>query len=159
MNIPLRVSDYLQSSGVDYQLLEHHHSNSSLGTAVAAEIPFHQIAKAVILLDHEDRKLMAILPADRKISLSVLSEQLNHTYRLAKEPTVYKMFGDCDHGAIPPVAGAYNVDVIYDDSLLDNNHVFIESGDHETLIKLDKENLVTLMSNAKHQRFSHQFIH
>ena len=85
MAISPKLDSYLTAHKIPYQMIEHHHSTSSIGSAIMAKIPLNQIAKAVILKDHEDRKLMAVLPAKNKISLSVLNDELLGSYHLLKE--------------------------------------------------------------------------
>ena len=100
------------------------------------------LAKGVVLEDHEGRHLMAVLPANAKVSLSVLNEELEAKYHLVKEQEVYRLFEDCEHGAIPPVGNIYHMAMVCDQFLTELDHVYLEAGDHETLIKLDKEAFV-----------------
>jgi Ala-tRNA(Pro) deacylase len=159
MNIPHRISHFLDKQHIEYQLLQHQHSQSSISTAVNSLIPYQQIAKAVILLDHEDRKLMAILPADRRVNLSKVSSVLHHDYRLAKEQQVYTWFDDCEHGAIPPIANVFHMNAIYDECLMRPKHIFFEAGDHRTLIRVDHRNFSELMQGINHFKFSQEFMH
>ncbi len=159
MNIPHRISHFLDEQHIEYQLLQHLHSQNSISTAVNSLIPYQQIAKAVILLDHEDRKLMAILPADRRVNLHKVSSVLHHDYSLAKEQQVYSWFNDCEHGAIPPIAHAFNMNAIYDESLMRPKHIFFEAGDHRTLIRVDHQNFSELMQGISHFKFSQEFMH
>lgn len=154
-----RATNYLDSQHIRYGLVSHPHSKSSVGSAISAEVPMHQIAKAVMLEDHEGHHLMAIVPGDYKVSLSKLSDELNRSYKLIKEAKVYQLFTDCDSGAIPPVPNAYHMDAIYDDELKSERQLFLESGDHETLIQLDREDFVRMMGNHKHSRFSRKVLH
>ena len=85
MNTQNRVIHYLDEEHIRYGTVPHSHSKSSIGTAISAEVPMHQIAKAVILEDHEGKHIMAIVPADYKVSLSMLSDELKRTFKLAKE--------------------------------------------------------------------------
>ncbi len=142
-----------------YNVIPHHHSNSSIGSAISAQVPANQIAKAVILLDHEGRKLMAVLPASDKISLSKLNDEMMASYQLVKEEQIASMFNDCEFGAIPPIGQAYNMSVVFDDKLNELDHIYIEAGDHESLIKLKKSDFMQLMELAKHTRFSHEVYH
>jgi Ala-tRNA(Pro) deacylase len=119
----------------------------------------HQIAKAVILEDHEGKHLMAIVPADYKVSLSMLSYELNRSFKLAKEADVYQMFKDCDIGAVPPVPSVYHLDAVYDEELTKEQELFLESGDHETLIKVSREDFMRLMASYKHSKFSRKVFH
>lgn len=140
-------------------MVNHSHSNNSIGSALTASVPLNQIAKAVILQDHEDRKMMAILPANNKISFSALNEELLGSYHLINESEVYQMFTDCEHGAIPPVAAAYNMSAICDE-LLDNlEMVYIEAGDHENLLRIKGSDFQAMLANSKHVRFSREVFH
>lgn len=161
MTIANRLDNYLHQQNIPFNVIPHRHSHSSVGTAINAQVPLSQIAKAVILLDHEDRKLMAVLPASNKISLSKLNDELMASYQLVKEEDIAKMFNDCDYGAIPPVGQAYNMSVVFDDKLQELDYVYIEAGDHESLIKLSKADFIRLMELdlARHTRFSHEVYH
>lgn len=154
-----RVFAYLDSKHVPYHLVNHPHSNSSVGSAISARVPMHQIAKAVILEDQQGNKLMAIIPADYKVSLSMLNEGLDGHYRLVKENAVYKLFEDCDRGAVPPLPMIYNMDAVCDDELYNEKQLYLESGDHETLINIDIDSFHDLMAEQKHAHISHQVIH
>lgn len=154
-----RVTHYLDSQHIRYGLVSHPHSKSSVGSAISAEVPMHQIAKAVMLEDHEGRHIMAIVPGDYKVSLSKLNDELNRSFKLVKEAKIYQLFTDCDSGAIPPVPNAYHMDAIYDDELESEAQLFMESGDHETLIQIDRNDFKKLMANFRHGRFSSKVIH
>ena len=159
MTISQRVNDYLDQQQINYELVPHEHSHSSLGSAIAAHLPLNQIAKAVLLKDHEDRRLVAILPANNKISLSALNDELNASFRLAKEQEVYNLFKDCDHGAVPPIAQAYGLTMVYDKRLENLPHIYLEAGDHENLIHLDQDAFKQLFNDNKHFVFSHEVLH
>jgi Ala-tRNA(Pro) deacylase len=159
MSIPQRVHNYLREHEIRAEFVPHSHSHSSISSGVAAQIPIHNIAKAVILEDHEGRLLMAIVPADYKINLSLLGEQLNRSFKLVKEKQLEHIFSDCERGAIPPIAAAYNIDSVYDDSLKDLQDFYLEAGDHELLLHLYWEDFVQVVSSAKHGRFSSPILH
>lgn len=159
MNNSTRLIRYLSDKNISYQAIEHFHSNSSIGTAVSANVALNQIAKAVLLSDHEDRKLMAILPANNRISLAALNEHLHASYRLVKESEVYQIFADCDLGAIPPAPEAYNMNMVCDEELDKLDSVYLEAGDHETLLRIDKQGFKSMMKSGKHLHFSHQVFH
>ncbi len=154
MSIPARVSDYLESQQIPYDLVAHDSSNSSISSAVLAQIPLHKIAKAVILEDHESHHLMAILPANHKISLSKLNEELHRSFQLVTESQLYQMFGDCEEGAVPPIGEAYHLDMCWDEVLNSVPDVYLEAGDHNTLVHLSHDNFRRLMKESKHLFFS-----
>ncbi|RZM84954.1 aminoacyl-tRNA deacylase [Pseudoalteromonas rubra] len=154
-----RISAYLDTHLIPYRVIEHVESQSSLGSAYLSQIPLPQLAKAVMLEDHESKRLMAVLPANYKISLSSLNDALKRRFHLMKERQVYRLFADCSPGAVPPIAEAYHLDIVYDDLLLNQPHVYIESGDHRHLLQLAQADFRQLMEDAKHLRFSHETFH
>jgi len=159
MAISTQLDSYLTEHCIPYQVIEHEHSESSIGSAIMAKIPLNQIAKAVILKDHEDRKLMAVLPAKNKISISAINDELMGTYKLLKEQEVYQMFNDCEHGAIPPVGEAFNMHTICDELLDRLDYVYIEAGDHRKLLRISHKDYETMAAKCKHLRFSSEVIH
>jgi len=159
MSISTRLDSYLTEQKIQYQLVEHDHSESSIGSAILAKIPLEKIAKAVILKDHEDRKLMAVLPAKNKISISAINENLLGNYSLLKEQDVYSMFSDCELGAIPPVGDAFNMHMICDEQLDLLDYVYFEAGDHRNLLRLSHDDFEKISEHCKHLRFSRELIH
>jgi len=159
MTIANRLDSYLSEHNIPFQTLSHSHSSSSIGSAMAAHVPPEQVAKAVLLGDHEGRKIMAVLPASYKISISALNEALHGQYHFLKEDEFHALFRDCEFGAIPPVGEAYNMTLICDQTLDVLEDVYFEAGDHETLIRVNKDTFKMMTASGKHIRFSHQVIH
>jgi len=159
MSISNRLDSYLTAHNISFQVIEHAHSASSIGSAITAKIPLNQIAKAVILKDHDERKLMAVLPAKNKISLSAINDELMGSYTLLKEKEVYRMFNDCENGAIPPAGDAFNIHMICDESLDLLDFVYIEAGDHLNLLRINHDDFETMVANSRHLRFSSEVFH
>ncbi|NRD74966.1 YbaK/EbsC family protein [Shewanella sp. VB17] len=159
MTISIRLNEYLHHNEVSYDLIPHPHSSSSISSAEAAKISPAQIAKAVILEDHEGRKMMAVLLANHKISLGSLGEKLNRDLHLINEQDVYTMFNDCEKGAIPPLGNAYNIEAVYDDLLIQSKELYLEAGDHNSLLRINRDDFIRLIKDAKHLRFSHRTLH
>lgn len=153
MAIATTLSDYLDSRGAIYSVLRHRHTSSSLETAEAAHVPGDQLAKPVIL--HDDKGyVMAVIPATHKARLGVISQMLNRELNIAKEEELGRLFSDCETGAIPPVGRPYDVEMVWDDSLAVVPDIYLESGDHETLIHMQNEAFKQLMSDEPHGQIS-----
>lgn len=160
MSISNRVSNYLENKDILFDTVSHDYANSAVGSAIAAQIPPENIAKAVILEDDERRRLMAILPANYKVQLHKLRDQMQVLdLHIVPEQEVYRMFHDCDPGAVPAVGQAYNMITVYDDRLREMSDVYFEAGDHTTLIHLTDDQFEKLMQNARHNRFSGKVFH
>lgn len=153
MSIARSVEQFLKDHDVDYELVRHPRSVTSMRTAEAAHVPGGQLAKSVLLED-EAGYLVAVIPATHRVDLGKLHRQLNRRIGLAVEREVTELFPDCDPGAIPAIGAAYRVETIVDDSLLAQPEVYFEAGDHEALVHLSGTEFRVMMAGAPHGQFT-----
>ena len=153
MAVATTLKGYLGRWGVEYDVVPHPHTNSSLETAEAAHVPGDNLAKCVLTEDYRGY-LMVVLPASHQLDFPMLDEQLDRRLELAAEDELADIFTDCEVGAVPPLGEAYGVDVVIDDSLSDCEDIYFEAGDHEGLIHVRGEDFRDLMAGADHGRFS-----
>jgi Ala-tRNA(Pro) deacylase len=154
MTISHRVDSYLKDHNIDYQVVNHRYSEGAYNTAVAAHIPMKKLAKAVLLIDHDERHLLVVLPASNLLSLKDLSKKLDRELRFVQEKDLSVFFADCATGAIPAVGQAYNLSMIWDDRLQEEPDIYIEGGDHEALVHVSKEEFLKLMADQPHMILS-----
>jgi Ala-tRNA(Pro) deacylase len=153
MSIPTRLSSYLDQRGASFEVFMHEHSRSSAETARVAHVPPHQLAKSVVVED-DTGCMMVVVPADRNVRLGQLCHALDRKHlRLADEARIASMFTDCDRGAVPAVGMAWDVETLVDDELEANAVVYIESGDHERLLRMSHDQFHDLMLAARHGHF------
>jgi Ala-tRNA(Pro) deacylase len=138
---------------VTYEVLTHDPTMSSTRTAQACHVSGDRLAKAIVLR-HDGRYMLAVLPATHHVSLADLKTQVGDDVDLANEEEIRKLFPDCALGAVPPVGEAYELDVIVDDSIQAQPDVYLEGGDHTTLVHMDQAQFARLMAEARHGRFS-----
>ena len=138
---------------VTYDVLTHDPTMSSTRTAQACHVSGDRLAKAIVLR-HDGRYLLAVLPATHHVRLADLKVQIGDDVDLANEDEIKRLFPDCAPGAVPPVGEAYELDVIIDDSIQAQPDVYLEGGDHTTLVHMDQAQFTRLMAEAKHGRFS-----
>ena len=119
----------------------------------ACRVSGDRVAKAVVLHD-EYGYLLAILPASHQIRLDDLRRQLGLDVDLAAEYEIEELFDDCIPGAIPPVGECYGLETVVDDSIERQPEVYLEGGDHATLVHMSQEQFAGLTSTAQHGRFS-----
>jgi Ala-tRNA(Pro) deacylase len=153
MTIAARVQRYLSDCGVDYEVLEHERTMSSTRTAQAGHVSGDCLAKAV-LLKSDGGYTLAVLPASCHLRLREVQDCLERPVGLATESEVGRLFDDCDLGAIPPMGRAYGMDMIVDDSLIEQPDVYFEGGDHMSLIHVNAMGFQRLMADARHGRIS-----
>ncbi|MFO7602887.1 MAG: YbaK/EbsC family protein [Gammaproteobacteria bacterium] len=140
---------YLAQNGVAYDTVQHRPTWTSMNASAAAHIPGNQMAKSVILQDDEGY-LMAVIPANRHVKIGKLNHVLDRHMGLATESSLAELFTDCALGAIPPIGEAYGMDTVIDNSLIDCNDVYFESGDHEALIHLKGKAFRQLIKDLPH---------
>jgi Ala-tRNA(Pro) deacylase len=116
-------------------------------------IPGDRLAKAVVLRQNGGY-MLAVLPASHYIRLADLQEQVGRDVDLADEQDIGLLFGDCAQGAVPPIGECYGLDVIVDESIEAQPDVYLEAGDHATLVHMDRAQFARLMAGAQHGRFS-----
>ena len=102
-------------------------------TAEACRVSGDRVAKAVVLHD-EYGYVLAILPASHHIRLQVLRMQLGLDVHLATEHEIEEFFQV--RGAVPPVGECYGLDTVVDDSIEEQPEVYLEGGDHATLVHM-----------------------
>ena len=153
MGIASTVREYLDESGVDYELVHHAYTPNSRAAADAASVHPDQLAKPVLLED-ESGYLMAIVPASRRVELAQLGQRLGRKLTLASERELRDLFSDCRKGAIPAVGQAYGVEVIWDDCLASCADVYFEAGDHTDLVRMSGKEFTFLMSRRPHGQIS-----
>jgi Ala-tRNA(Pro) deacylase len=152
MTVSPTLQRYLDQ-GVSYDLVPHAPTMSSTRTAEACHVSGDALAKAVVLR-RDGGYMMAVLPASRHLHLSALKSQLGHKVDLASEDEIERLFGDCDRGAVPALGQCYGLDVIVDDSIDPRRDIYMEGGDHRTLIRMDGEEFARLTAKAWHGHFS-----
>ena len=154
MPIAASVQDYLRREGVQYNTIVHSHTLDSARSAQAAHVSGDRLAKCVLLED-DTGYVMAIIPASHRLDLQKVRRELHRELGLASDCELSELFVDCEPGAIPPLGGAYGIDVIVDRSLADAPDVYFEAGDHSSLVHVSGRDFLKLMANAPERYFSH----
>jgi len=143
---------YLDSNVV-YDVITHEPTPSSARTAQACHVSGDRLAKAIVLR-RDGSYLLAVVPASHHIRLAELKAQLGDDIELANEQELQRLFPDCAPGAVPPIGQCYDLDVIVDDSIQEPPEIYLEGGDHTTVIRLSQAEFARLMADARRLRFS-----
>lgn len=135
MGLPASIRDLLEREHVQYQLLQHRKTTTLTQAAAACDLSLGQLVRAVILVDGKGL-LMAVLPADHVIDFDALCRQLHRDLELVPGNRLTAIFSDCEPGSYPPLAPAYNLDVVLDASLEERELVTFEPGSHTALVQM-----------------------
>lgn len=153
MPIANRLQQYLGSQGIEFDVLPHRHTATSSDTAKTTHISGDRIAKAVVLKDGAGF-LLAVVPASHHVRRDQLKAWLGRELGMATEAEASALFADCEAGAFPAIGAAYGVDVVVDDALRGRPEVYLEAGDHASLLHLKGSQFDRLMASAPHGAFS-----
>lgn len=153
MGIAISLQNYLDSHAIAYDCLPHRRTGCSIDTADVSQIPSDNLAKAVVLRRREGY-ILAVVPASSQVKLDDVGGWLKQPVSLATEDEVASLFPDCEPGAIPPVAAAYGLRSLVDDSLENRRDIYFEAGDHRTLVHMTGANFHKLVAKVPHGSFS-----
>ncbi len=153
MAISGTLRNYLTELGIEYDLVVHPRTASSMRTAQAAHVSGERIAKAVVLAEDEGY-LMAILPATHRLQFGWIRKDLSHNAGLAAELELKKLFRDCEVGAIPACGAAFDLKMMVDEQLVEQPEIYFEAGDHEHLVHLSGAEYRKLIQGAERGRIS-----
>jgi Ala-tRNA(Pro) deacylase len=153
MSIAPTLRRYLAAENIQYEEIPHEPSMSSTRTAEACHISGDRLAKGVVLR-RDDEYMLAVMPASHHLRLSELRTQLGDNVDMANEAEINQLFRDCAHGAVPAVGKCYGLSMIVDDSIEAQPEIYLEAGDHQTLLHLSHAQFARLTANAPHGRFS-----
>jgi Ala-tRNA(Pro) deacylase len=153
MAIAITLAQYLARQGIKFDVVEHPHSTTALESARTSHISFDRLAKAVVLKG-DDGFMLAVLPASSHIQFAELRKQIGADVDMASEEQIESLFHDCEPGAVPAVGAAYGLKVIVDDSLASEPEVYLEGGDHASLVRVSGSTFRQLLADARHARFA-----
>lgn len=131
-----QLKNWLDDNNVEYQVVDHPPAYTAQEIAARAHISGKDIAKTVIV--KLDGKLaMLVGPANRLFDFAALKKLTNATtVELASEFEFQERFQDCEVGAMPALGNLYDMDVYVDDSLLEEDEIAFNAGNHSELIRM-----------------------
>ena len=147
--------DFLDKSGVNYEVTEHQPTFTAQNLAAVEHEPGKFVAKPVIV-NADGKYVMCVLSASSKIDLKTLKDQLGaKSVELATEEEIAEIFKDCDLGAEPPFGNLYNLETVIDKDLEKDDHIMFQAGSHKKAIRMNMADYQKLV-NPKVLKFSYQ---
>jgi len=140
-----RLQAYLDAQHVPYTLQQHDVAYGAQQIAQSEHIPGSLVAKAVIVQANGNPVLLA-LPADSRIDFERVKTLLHaHRLRLAGETEVAPLFPDCEVGAMPPFGNLYDLPVVVDRRLADNQNLVFPIGTYTETMRLRYDDFARLV--------------
>jgi Ala-tRNA(Pro) deacylase len=120
-----RDKRYLTAENIQYEEIPHELTMSSTRTAEACHVSGDRLAKGIVLRRDGDYMLV-VMPASHHLRLSELRTKLGDNVDMANEAEINRLFRE----------------------------IYMEAGDHQTLLHLSQAQFARLTANALHGRFS-----
>jgi Ala-tRNA(Pro) deacylase len=139
------VTGFLDEAGVDFDVLEHAHTERAADEAAALGVEPEQVAKTLVLVSASG-PLRAVLAASERIDLHKVAAVLGvggKKVHLASEDDLARDYPEFELGAVPPFGGRED-QVIVDERLAGRDSVVLEAGSHERSVRLKTADLVRL---------------
>jgi Cys-tRNA(Pro) deacylase len=139
------VTRFLDEAGVDFDVLEHEHTERAADEAAVLGVAPEEVAKTLVVASPEGN-VRAVLAASERIDLHKVAGVLGirgKKVHLATEDDLAQSYADFALGAVPPFAGPKDR-VIVDERLSARDAVVVEAGSHETSVRLKTADLVRL---------------
>lgn len=140
-----RLLDFLNSHQVKYQTISHSPAYTAQEIAAVSHTPGKELIKSVIV-NLDDRKIMAVLPASHRINFSRLKQAARaKTAELATEREFAQLFPDCQLGAMPPFGNLYDLEVFVDESVTEEQEIAFNACNHHELVRMTFEDFKQLV--------------
>ena len=140
-----RLKELLDRENVKYVSETHSPAYTAQEIAASAHISGGELAKTVMVKIDGDLA-MAVLPATLMVDLESLRGVTNaQQVELANEQEFERLFPECELGAMPPFGNLFQMEVLVDKSLSNQEEIAFNAGSHVELIRLayrDFERLV-----------------
>jgi Ala-tRNA(Pro) deacylase len=139
------VTRFLDEAGVDFDVLEHAHTERAADEAAALGVALDEVAKTLVLVT-PGGNVRAVLAASDRIDVRKVAEVLGvggKKVHLASEDDLARDYAGFELGAVPPFGGPED-QVVLDERLAERDSVVLEAGTHERSVRLKAADLVRL---------------
>jgi len=136
MPIHTKLREFLDASGVAYEVRSHLQAFTAQEVAAAQHVPGREMAKVVIVRAGREF-LMAVLPAPQRVDLGQLGAAAGKPdLHLATEAEFAGLFPACEAGAMPPFGNLYGLPVWVDQALTRDKDISFNAGTHEQTVRM-----------------------
>lgn len=145
MPILKQLKEILHEAKIPYEVYNHALAYTAQEIAAKQHVPGNEMAK-VVMIEADDKLVMAVIRGNDKISLNLVRESLGvRTARLATENEFISRFPQCEIGAMPPFGNLFGIKVIVDPELEKDKYIYFNAGNHVQTVRLAYEDFAALV--------------
>lgn len=132
----MNVQEFLKKEQVPFDVIEHREVFDAQRLAQAVHVSGQEVAKTV-LLRADDKYVVAVLPATRKVDFAKAAEALGAAkVEMATEIEMKEHCPDCEMGVLPPFGSKYEMTTLMDKSLMVDKEIVFEGNTHTEAIRM-----------------------
>lgn len=139
-----QVTEHLERQGVDFEVLPHEPTNTSLAEAHVLGVAEDEVCKTVVL-DVRTGHAFAVLPANCQLDLDKIRTAINSRHvELATEEEIERDYPEFELGAIPPLGSLTRTPLIVDPLVLEHDEVIFPAGTQDESVRMRTRDLFEL---------------
>ena len=157
MAIPKKVINFLDKTGVKYEIVEHRIVYTAKDKAATLRVDEKIIGKTLVVKTDKDYAIV-LIPANKNLNKTKLKKAINIERKklkqksiknidFVKEQWMKKNLKTMKIGAIPCFGSLWNLPTFADKGLLKNSKIIVNSGDYNSSIKISPTNFQKLEQN------------
>ncbi len=140
-----RLEHLLDDAAVPYSFQHHRTVFTAQEVAQTEHIPGRSMAKPVIV-NADGHLTMVVVPASEKLDLPKVKAALHaQEARLASEEEFRRAFPDCETGAMPVFGNLYNIPVVVDRCVSENESIVSQAGTHADTVRVRYADFVRIV--------------
>ncbi len=143
MPVPASILQMLETNNINYELKAHlsrANTSSSSGPQACA-------VRSVVLQDNNGL-VQVVLPTNRLLDLDAIERRYDRKLRSLADTEMQRLLDQHGVTTIPAFPEWQGITTIVDSSLVEYNTLWLETGDHEQMISLKKEDFCALIETT-----------
>lgn len=142
----LQTIEYIKLSGVEYKLLEHEPTPTSIDSANLRGTTMSQGRKAMVLRGVKTGdNIMVVLQSSREIDWKKIKEYFNEKYTFEDSNILKEKYG-LIVGGIPPLGNVFNIPTYFDSSNMEENIAAFNCGVQTKSVIMDVKDLIKIVN-------------
>jgi HD-like signal output (HDOD) protein len=136
LSIPSAVIKKLDSLSIQYQVIPNPYIGENPIKTNTEE--YKETRLRGVGMSYESQNFLAILPYDYLLDYRQMTELMGFEAKIMSKEETQSHFKYCDENSSPLISEVFNFEFLVDPSVLDKAEILIDSGDSESLLKIDK---------------------
>jgi Ala-tRNA(Pro) deacylase len=145
MPILKKLKEMLDEAKISYEVYHHALAYTAQEIAAAQHLSGKEMAK-VVMLKVDGDMIMGVIPGSLKINQNTVKASLGaKEVRLATEDEFVSRFPGCEIGAMPPFGNLFDVPVIVDPALEQDEFIYFNAGNHVQTVRMKYQDFAQLV--------------